>query len=69
MEKPSLSAWNTSHRFYAVIPSPTSRSYADQVPNTAADYPVVTVEHLPEHLGFLDFLVDRSIDAWTRSQG
>lgn len=34
-----------------------------------AAYPVEEMCHLPEHEDFLDYLIDRSITAWIRSQG
>ncbi len=34
-----------------------------------AAYPVEEMCHLPEHEDFLDYLIDRSIAAWIRSQG
>jgi len=68
-EKPKFSPWNGARRFYAVVPVYESLSPEARGAIITDGYPVVTVEHLPQHRGFIDFLVDRSIEAWTRSQG
>jgi len=68
-EKPKFSPWNAARRFYAVVPVYESLSPEARGAIITDGYPVVTVEHLPQHRGFIDFLVDWSIEAWTRSQG
>lgn len=67
---PNLSPQNASRTFYAVI-RPKTLLTADQRSRLDADgeYPVELVEHLPAHETFLDYLIDRSLEAWARAAG
>ncbi len=66
----SSSNGSKSRRFFTVIPSPATLTQEERIiVEHGGDWPVRTVEHLPQHEQFLDFLIERSIAAWTRSKG
>lgn len=54
--------------FYATIRSVESFSDDDRRVYENGGYPVHVSSHLEEHETFADYLIDRSLDAWTRSQ-
>ena len=67
MEKPTLSPANTPGIFFARLPAHITPAEYDA---TATEgWPVQVAEHLPEHETFVDYLIERGLDAWTRSQG
>jgi len=56
--------------FYVTIPAPRQLSPKEQETVSAGgSYPVHVSEHMPEHETFLDYLVERSVAAWSRSRG
>ena len=59
-----------SGRFYAVVPTyetltPTERVAVD----AGGNWPVRESDYLARHETFLDFLIDRGVDAWSRENG
>ena len=57
------------HReFFVRIPRHLTPEQAVIV-NAGGPYPVIESDYLPKHEVFVEFLIDRSLDAWTRSQG
>lgn len=57
-------------RYYIVIPglqalTPEQRAEVER----GGSYPILKRTHLPEHETFVDFLIERSLSAWTRSRG
>jgi hypothetical protein len=57
-------------RYFTVIPAferltPEER----EVVESGGAYPVRVVNHLPQHRDFVDYLIERSFEAWTRSPG
>lgn len=54
--------------YYARIPRNLTPEQSAVV-DGGGPYPVIESDHLVEHEMFVEFLIDRSLDAWTRSQG
>ena len=69
MEKPTPSPANTRGILYVRIPAYNNLSADQQAAIVTDGYPVLVSEHLPQHEDFADFLIERSLDAWTRSAG
>ena len=66
----TLSPENRSGTFYIVFPGPGELTEEQWVRRLQGNpYPAKLREHLPAHEDFLDFLIERSLAAWTRSQG
>jgi hypothetical protein len=55
--------------FYVTIPSGASFTDEDRAVYDGGGYPLHVSPHLREHESFADFLVERSLEAWTRSRG
>jgi len=56
--------------FYVVVPSYKNLSEEERESVDAGGaYPLRRFTHLPRHETFLDFLIERGLAAWTRSQG
>ncbi len=53
-------------RFWVRIPSPTSLSAEDRKLLECDLYPFDICEHLPEHVRFLDFLIEQGVAEWKR---
>lgn len=58
------------HVLYITIPSYDTLSETQRAAVDAGEkYPVIVEDYLPEHLSLVDFLVERSLEAWARSKG
>lgn len=55
--------------FFVVIPRPETFKPDEQAAFEAGHYPMRVAEHLPEHVDLVDYLIERSVASWTRSQG
>jgi hypothetical protein len=55
--------------FFVVIPAVESFGADERAEYEAGRYSLRICEHIPEHEDFADFLIERSVAAWTRSQG
>lgn len=57
-------------RWYALIrPYEALTPEEKVVVDAGGAWPIDEVEHMPEHENLLDFLIDRGLDAWRRSNG
>lgn len=59
----------TAKDFFAEIPLPETMSPEERELYESGEYPIRLVQHLPEHETFADYLIERSLEAWTRSRG
>jgi len=69
IEETAAPGRSAPRRAYAVIPAYSSLSPEARAAIITDGYPIRVVEHLPAHRTFLEFLIDRSLAAWTHSQG
>lgn len=53
--------------FFVVIPRVETFKGDELAAYEAGHYSLRICEHLPEHRDFIDYLIDGSLDAWTRS--
>jgi hypothetical protein len=61
---------NVPTDFWVVIPAPQGLTPEENaLVEEGGDWPVRRLDHLPEHESLVDFLIERSVETWTRSQG
>jgi hypothetical protein len=61
---------NLPSRFYVVIPTyETLTTREREAVDEGAAWPVREMAYLPEHETFLDFLIERGMNAWSRVNG
>ena len=64
---PVLSPRNHRRKFYVVIPGWKSMTPAEREQEAKdAVWPVRIREYLPEHLDFIQYLLERSLAKWSR---
>jgi len=62
-----LSSTNIERLAYVTIPAYDALTEEQrQAVDDGGPYPVLVGEHLPEHTGMLDFLIERALTAWSR---
>jgi hypothetical protein len=66
---PVLGAANLQRKFYVTIPSYGHLTLEQRgAVDDGGKYPILVDEYLPEHSEMLEFLIERSIEAWRRSK-
>lgn len=55
--------------FYVVIPTVENFTDDETAAYETGEYSLRLSAHLPVHETFADYIIDRSLDAWTRSRG
>jgi len=56
------------HPFFVVIPTVETFTEEERAVYESGRYPMRVSYHLPEHENFGDYLIERSVAAWTRSK-
>jgi hypothetical protein len=51
-------------RFWITIPAAKNFTAEERALFESGQYPFTVCEHLPEHLAFLDFLINQGVAAW-----
>lgn len=67
-DAPPKAATPAEHTYFVRIPRNLTPEQSAVVEG-GGPYPVIESDYLTEHEVFVEFLIDRSLDAWTRSQG
>lgn len=55
--------------FWVLIPSFEALTSDETAMVETGDWPVRRADSLPEHEALVDFLIERSVETWTRSRG